>query len=214
MEGPFPNLGLMKISAIIETWEPGSLGGKALAEVLFGEINPSGKLPLTIPRSVGQLQMVYNHKPSQYFHKYAFEKIKPLYPFGYGLSYSTFKISEPVLSEINWDGKGTLDVSVDVENSGEVEGKETIQLYIRDMYSSVTRPVLELKGYKKVNVRPKQKKSVVFSLPIETFAFYDINMDYVAENGAYEIYVGNSSDLKDLKKKQFNLTKKIYINEH
>ena len=85
---------------------------------------------------------------------------------------------------------------------------------IRDRYSSVTRPVLELKGYKKVNVRPKQKKSVVFSLPIETFAFYDINMDYVAENGAFEIYVGNSSDIRDLKKKQFNLTKKVYINEN
>ena len=202
------------IPAIIETWEPGSLGGKALAEVLFGEINPSGKLPLTIPRSVGQLQMVYNHKPSQYFHKYAFEKIKPLYPFGYGLSYSTFKISEPELSEINWDGKGTLDVAVNVENIGEVEGKETIQLYVRDMYSSATRPVIELKGYKKVNIRPMEKKSIVFSLPIETFAFYDINMDYVAENGAFEIYVGNSSDIRDLKKKQFNLTKKVYINEN
>ena len=159
------------IPVIIETWEPGSLGGKALAEVLFGEINPSGKLPLTIPRSVGQLQMVYNHKPSQYFHKYAFEKIKPLYPFGYGLSYSTFKISEPVLSKVNWDGKGTLDVSVDVENSGEVEGKETIQLYIRDMYSSVTRPVLELKGYKKVNLRPKQKKALFFLFRLKLLLF-------------------------------------------
>ena len=154
--------------------------------------------------------MVYNHKPSQYFHKYAFEKIKPLYPFGYGLSYSTFKISEPELSEINWDGKGTLDVAVNVENIGEVEGKETIQLYVRDMYSSVTRTVVELKGYKKVNIRPMEKKSIVFSLPIETFAFYDINMDYVAENGAFEIYVGNSSDIRDLKKKQFNLTKSIH----
>ena len=202
------------IPAIIETWEPGSMGGQALAEILFGEVNPSGKLPLTIPRSVGQLQMIYNHKPSQYFHKYAFEKTKPLYRFGFGLSYTTFSISKPKLSTSKWDGTGELLVEVDVKNTGDREGMETVQLYIRDLYSSVTRPVLELKGYKKVNLAPGETKRLSFTLILNDFAFYDSEMKYKAEKGDFNIFVGNSANLVKLKKTTLELTKSIYINEN
>ena len=202
------------IPAIVETWEPGSLGGQALAEILFGEVNPSGKLPLTIPRSVGQLQMIYNHKPSQYFHKYAFEKTKPLYRFGFGLSYTTFSISKPNLSTSKWDGTGKVLVEVDVKNTGDREGMETVQLYIRDLYSSVTRPVLELKGYKKVNLAPGETKRISFNLMLNDFAFYDSEMKYKAEEGDFNIFVGNSANLVKLKKTTLELTKSIYINEN
>ena len=202
------------IPAIIETWEPGSMGGQALAEIIFGEVNPSGKLPLTIPRSVGQLQMIYNHKPSQYFHKYAFEKTKPLYRFGFGLSYTTFSISKPKLSTSKWDGTGELLVEVDVKNTGDREGMETVQLYIRDLYSSVTRPVLELKGYKKVNLAPGETKRLSFTLILNDFAFYDSEMKYKAEKGDFNIFVGNSANLVKLKKTTLELTKSIYINEN
>ena len=202
------------IPAIVETWEPGSLGGQALAEILFGEVNPSGKLPLTIPRSVGQLQMIYNHKPSQYFHKYAFEKTKPLYRFGFGLSYTTFSISKPNLSTSKWDGTGKVVVEVDVKNTGDREGMETVQLYIRDLYSSVTRPVLELKGYKKVNLAPGETKRLSFTLILKDFAFYDSEMKYKAEKGDFNIFVGNSANLVKLKKTTLELTKSIYINEN
>ena len=133
------------IPSIIEAWEPGNLGGKAVAEIIFGDINPSGKLPLTVPRSVGQLQMIYNHKPSQYFHKYAFEKNTPLYSFGYGLSYTKFNYSKPKLLNTNFDTNSIIKVQVDVTNTGDMDGDEVVQLYIRDNVSSVTRPVKELK---------------------------------------------------------------------
>ena len=202
------------IKSIIHAWEPGSMGGKSLGKIVFGMINPSGKMPITTARSVGQLIMVYNHKPTNYIHKYAFEKTKPLYPFGYGLSYTTFSISEPTLSTSVWDGSGKVHVEVDVKNTGEREGMETVQLYIRDVFSSVTRPVLELKGYKKVNVAPGETKRVSFSLALGDFAFYDREMKYKAEEGDFNIFVGNSSNLVKLKKTTLELTKNIYINEN
>ena len=202
------------IKSIIHAWEPGSMGGKSLGKIVFGMINPSGKMPITTARSVGQLIMVYNHKPTNYIHKYAFEKTKPLYPFGYGLSYTTFSISKPILSTSVWDGSGKVHVEVDVKNTGEREGMETVQLYIRDVFSSVTRPVLELKGYKKVNVAPGETKRVSFSLALGDFAFYDREMKYKAEEGDFNIFVGNSSNLVKLKKTTLELTKSIYINEN
>ena len=202
------------IKSIIHAWEPGSMGGKSLGKIVFGMINPSGKMPITTARSVGQLIMVYNHKPTNYVHKYAFEKTKPLHPFGYGLSYTTFSISKPILSTSVWDGSGKVHVEVDVKNTGEREGMETVQLYIRDVFSSVTRPVLELKGYKKVNVAPGETKRVSFSLALGDFAFYDREMKYKAEEGDFNIFVGNSSNLVKLKKTTLELTKNIYINEN
>jgi beta-glucosidase len=202
------------IKSIIHAWEPGSMGGKSLGKIVFGMINPSGKMPITTARSVGQLIMVYNHKPTNYIHKYAFEKTKPLYPFGYGLSYTTFSISEPTLSTSEWNGSGKVHVEVDVKNTGEREGMETVQLYIRDVFSSVTRPVLELKGYKKVNLAPGEMKRMSFSLALDDFAFYDREMKYKAEKGDFNIFVGNSSNLYKLKKTTLELTKNIYINEN
>ena len=202
------------IESIIHAWEPGSMGGKSLGKIVFGEINPSGKMPMTTARSVGQLTMVYNHKPTNYIHKYAFEKTKPLYRFGFGLSYTTFSISKPTLSTTKWDGTGKVIVEVDVKNTGEREGMETVQLYIRDLFSSVTRPVLELKGYKKVNVAPGETKRVSFSLALDDFAFYDREMKYKAEEGNFNILVGNSANSSKLKKTKIELTKNIYLNEN
>ena len=202
------------LKGIIETWEPGAMGGQALAEILFGEVNPSGKLPLTVPRSVGQLQMVYNHKPSQYFHKYAFEKISPLYPFGYGLSYTSFEIGKPLASEKNWDGTGKLTINVEIENSGDRKGTEVAQLYIRDNYSSVTRPVLELKGYQRVTLEPSEKKTLTFELDNKAFAFYNKEMKYVSEKGDFTILIGNSSSKKQLKETTIRLTQDLYHDEN
>ena len=202
------------IKSIIHAWEPGSMGGKSMGKIVFGEINPSGKMPMTTARSVGQLTMVYNHKPTNYIHKYAFEKTKPLYRFGFGLSYTTFSISKPTLSTSKWDGTGKVIVEVDVKNTGERDGMETVQLYIRDLFSSVTRPVLELKGYKKVNVAPGETKRVTFSLALDDFAFYDREMKYKAEEGDFNILVGNAANLAKLKKTTIQLTKNIYINEN
>ena len=202
------------IKSIIHAWEPGSMGGKSMGKIVFGEINPSGKMPMTTARSVGQLTMVYNHKPTNYIHKYAFEKTKPLYRFGFGLSYTTFSISKPTLSTSKWDGIGKVIVEVDVKNTGKRDGMETVQLYIRDLFSSVTRPVLELKGYKKVNVAPGETKRVTFSLALDDFAFYDREMKYKAEEGEFNILVGNAANLAKLKKTTIQLTKNIYINEN
>lgn len=199
-------------AAILNAWEPGSFGGQAIAEVLFGEINPSGKLPVTVPRSVGQLQMVYNHKPSTYKHKYHTEKKTPLHPFGFGLSFTTYSYSAPLLSSSIFDGDGAVTVSVDVTNTGKRAGEEIVQLYIRDQYSSVTRPVKELKGYKRIALNPGETQSVIFQITAESLAFYDLDFNYVLEAGDFFIMTGPSSADKDLKKTQLTVTKKVQIN--
>jgi len=197
------------IPSIIEAWEPGNLGGKAVAEIIFGDINPSGKLPLTIPRSVGQLQMIYNHKPSQYFHKYAFEKNKPLYEFGFGLSYTKFKYSKPRLLNTSFDDDSIIRVEVDVTNIGQMDGDEIVQLYIRDNISSATRPVKELKGYNRIHLKTGEKKNVVFEITPESLAFYDIDMNYVVEPGTFKIMTGSSSNFKSLKTVELTIKSKI-----
>jgi beta-glucosidase len=200
------------IPSILEAWEPGNLGGKAVAEIIFGDINPSGKLPLTVPRSVGQLQMIYNHKPSQYFHKYAFEKNKPLYEFGYGLSYTKFKYSKPKLLNKSFDEDSIIKVQVDVTNIGEMDGDEVVQLYIRDKVSSATRPVKELKGYKRTHLKVGETKNVIFEITPESLAFYDIDMNYVVEPGTFNIMTGSSSHFKPLKTVELNILNKIEFN--
>ncbi|MDB4179840.1 glycoside hydrolase family 3 C-terminal domain-containing protein [Flavobacteriaceae bacterium] len=200
------------IPSIIEAWEPGNLGGKAVAEIIFGDINPSGKLPLTVPRSVGQLQMIYNHKPSQYFHKYAFEKNKPLYEFGYGLSYTKFNYSKPKLLNTTFDTNSIIKVQVDVTNTGDMDGDEVVQLYIRDKVSSVTRPVKELKGYKRVHLKVGETKNVIFEITPESLAFYDIDMNYVVEPGSFNIMTGSSSHFKSLKTVELTILNKIEFN--
>mgnify|MGYP006082836491 FL=1 len=200
------------IPSIIEAWEPGNLGGKAVAEIIFGDINPSGKLPLTVPRSVGQLQMIYNHKPSQYFHKYAFEKNTPLYPFGYGLSYTKFNYSKPKLLNSKFDNNSIIKVQVEVTNTGDMDGDEVVQLYIRDKVSSVTRPVKELKGYKRVHLKVGETKNVIFEITPESLAFYDIDMKYVVEPGSFNIMTGSSSHFKSLKTVELTILNKIEFN--
>ena len=200
------------INAIIEAWEPGSFGGLAVAEIIFGKINPSGKLPLTVARTVGQLKMFYNHKPSMYFRDYAMQTNKPLYSFGFGLSYTKFDISKPKL-KLSKFKNGILSVSVNVKNIGEISGDEIVQLYISDKYSSITRPVKELKAYQRVSLKPGESKEIVFELNKSAFAYYDSEMNYIVEAGDFDIHIGNSSRDEDLKNLTFNVEKTFYIKD-
>ena len=198
--------------AIIEAWEPGSLGGQAVSEIIFGDVNPSGKLPLTVARTVGQLKMFYNHKHSKYFRDYAMQTNKPLYSFGFGLSYTKFDISKPKLNSSKFK-KGILSVSVNVKNIGEISGDEVVQLYISDKYSSITRPVKELKAYQRVSLKPGESKEILFELNKSAFAYYDSEMNYIVEAGDFDIRVGNSSRDEDLKNLTFNVEKTLYIKD-
>ena len=200
------------INAIIEAWEPGSFGGLAVAEIIFGKINPSGKLPLTVARTVGQLKMFYNHKHSMYFRDYAMQTNKPLYSFGFGLSYTKFDISKPKINSSKFK-KGILSVSVKVKNIGEISGDEVVQLYVSDKYSSITRPVKELKAYQRVSLKPGESKEILFELNKSAFAYYDSEMNYIVEAGDFDILVGNSSRDEDLKNTNFNVEKTFYITD-
>ena len=201
-----------KVSAVMNTWESGAFAGQATAEILFGNINPSGKLPLTIPRSVGQLQMVYNHKPTAYIHKYNTEKKVPLHPFGFGLSYTNFKFSEPKVSKSTFSGTDdAVTVSVTVTNTGSVIGDEVVQMYIRDNISSYTRPVKELKGYQRVTLQPGETKTVSMQVTAEHLAMYDANFDFVVEPGEFTIMTGNSSDDKNLQTVTLNVPQIIKL---
>jgi beta-glucosidase len=188
------------VSALIEAWAPGQYGGQAIAEIIYGEVNPSAKLAVTIPRSVGQIQMIYNHKPAQYFHPYAVTSSAPLYPFGYGLSYTEYEYGDIVLSKSEISANETVKVSIPVTNVGKVEGTEIVQLYIRDEYSSVTRPVKELKDFARVELAPGETKTVEMTINPDKLAFYDINMKRIVEPGTFIIMVGVSSRDNDLKK--------------
>jgi beta-glucosidase len=184
-------------SALFECWYLGQETGTAVAKVLFGDFNPGGKLPISFPRSVGHIPAYYNHKPSAR-RGYLGSDISPLYPFGYGLSYTTFRLDSLRLSdpEISRE-EGTL-VHVDVTNTGSRWGTETVQLYIRDQLSSVTRPVKELKGFSRVGLHPGQTLTVTLSVTPEELRFYDINMEEVVEPGEFTIFVGTSSRDADL----------------
>ncbi|MDC3105197.1 glycoside hydrolase family 3 C-terminal domain-containing protein [bacterium] len=198
------------INAIIEAWEPGSFGGLAVGEIIFGKTNPSGKLPLTVARSVGQLKMFYNHKNSMYIRDYIMQTNKPLYPFGFGLSYTKFEISKPKINRSKFK-KASLSVSVDVKNIGKISGDEIVQLYISDKYSSITRPVKELKAFKRVNLMPGESKEITFDLDKSAFAYYDIEMKYIVEAGEFDILVGNSSRDEDLKSTSMSIEESIHI---
>ncbi|MFG6686063.1 glycoside hydrolase family 3 N-terminal domain-containing protein [Mariniflexile sp. HNIBRBA6329] len=201
-----------RASAIVNTWESGAFSGQATAEILFGQVNPSGKLPLTIPRSVGQLQMVYNHKPTAYIHKYNTEKKVPLHPFGYGLSYTTFSFSEPTLSKTTFAGKDDkISVNVQVTNTGKVAGDEVVQMYIRDNISSYTRPVKELKAYKRVSLNPGETKTVSLDINAESLAMYDRDYNFVVEPGDFTIMTGDSSADKDLKNTTLSVSELINL---
>ena len=185
-----------KANALVEGWYLGQEGGTAVAEILFGDVNPGGHLPVTIPRSVGQLPMFYNYKPSAH-RGYLFDTTAPLYPFGWGLSYTTFDISAPRLSQAAIAPDGAVDVAVDVKNTGARAGDAVVQLYIHEQVSSVTRPVKELKGFRRVTLAPGESRTLTFHLDQHALWFWNKDMKRVVEPGAFDIMVGpNSVDLK------------------
>ncbi len=194
------------VPAIFECFYLGQETGRAVADVLFGDWNPSGKLPITVPRSAGHLPAFYNYKPSAR-RGYLFDDVSPLYAFGFGLSYTTFKLENTRLTKKRIGRKDSTRVMVDVANTGSREGSEVVQLYIRDLVSSVTRPVKELKAFKKVWLKPGESTTVALDISPASLAFYDVNMKYVVEPGDFEIMVGTSSREQDLKKLTLNVTK-------
>ena len=181
-----------RVNAVVEGWYLGQEGGTAMADVLFGNVNPGGKLPVTIARDVGQLPLVYNHKPSA-LRGYLEGTTAPLYPFGHGLSYTSFEVGSPVLSSGSIPANGGVTVSVSVTNTGDREGDEVVQLYIRDMVSSVSRPVKELRGFKRVTLAPGASETVTFTLGEKDFRLWNKDLQRVVEPGDFQIMVGSSS---------------------
>lgn len=191
------------IPAIVEAWQLGTQSGNAIAQVLYGDYNPSGKLPMTFPRHVGQVPIYYNYKntgrptlPGEdivFWSHYQDEKNTPLYAFGHGLSYTTFKYDNLKIENTFSENK-TVTVSVDVTNTGELKGKEVVQLYIRDLFASITRPVKELKGFELVELDPNQTKTITLSLTQEELGFFNNQGLFIVEDGDFEVFVGGSSE--------------------
>lgn len=193
------------VPVIYECWYLGQETGRAVAEVLFGDHNPGGKLPITFPRSVGQVPVFYNYKPSAR-RGYLFDEVSPLYAFGYGLSYTSFALKNLRLTKRRIKPGGSTRALIDVTNTGKREGTEVVQMYIRDLVSSVTRPVKELKGFRKVRLKPSETTTVALDITPDELSFYDRHMKYVVEPGEFEIMVGNSSRDVDLEKVVLQVT--------
>ena len=198
------------IPAIVEAWQLGTQSGNAIAEVLYGDYNPSGKLPVTFPRSVGQLPLYYNHmstgRPSTndpesvFWTHYIDEKTSPQFPFGYGLSYSKFEYSNLKLSSNSFTSNGEIKVSIQIKNTSTVKGKEVVQLYIRDLFGSIVRPVKELKEFKMVELNPNETKTIEFTINQKTITFFTANKIWEAEKGDFKVFVGgNSEDVLEAK---------------
>ena len=172
--------------------------------MIYGDYNPSGKLPMSFPRNVGQLPLYYNHKntgrpstndvTSVFWSHYGDEKNSPLYPFGYGLSYSKFEYSNLKLSANSFSGDEKIVVSVNIKNTGKVSGKEVVQMYLRDLFGSSTRPVRELKGFEMVTLNPNETKTVSFEIDRKLISFYTANNKWEAEPGDFKVFVGGNSD--------------------
>ena len=202
------------VPAILNVWFPGTEAGNAVADVLFGDVNPSGKLTATFPRSVGQVPISYSYKhtgrapskekPSEKYRTgYIDETYEPLYPFGYGLSYTQFEYGELSLDKEVINNTEFLTASITVTNKGEVDGKEIVQLYLRDVVGSVTRPLKELKGYEKIYLKAGESKTVRFRITPEMLKFYNYNIEYVYEPGEFDVMVGCNS--RDVQTKRFTL---------
>ncbi|MFC1763360.1 glycoside hydrolase family 3 N-terminal domain-containing protein [Planctomycetota bacterium] len=186
-----------KVPTIFECWYLGQETGRAVADVLVGEVNPGGKLPITIPRSVGHVPAFYNYTPMSR-RGYLMDEISPLFAFGYGLSYTQFSFSQPQLTKSTIKTTETTHMQVTVTNCGSVTGDEVVQVYIRDCFSSVARPVKELKGFQRICLEPGQRQTVTQEITPEHLSFYTIDMDYGVEPGEFMIMVGNSSRDEDL----------------
>lgn len=201
------------VGAIVEAWAGGLQTGNAVADVLFGDYNPSGKLTTTFPLNVGQIPLYYNHKntgrpmdPNNKFtSKYLDSPNDPLYPFGYGLSYTTFSYGELTLNKTLLKGNETLQVSVNIKNTGKMAGEEVVQLYIRDLVASISRPVKELKDFTKIMLQPGEQRTVTFEITPDDLKFYNSDLEYDWEPGDFEVYVGTNS--RDVKKAAFNWAK-------
>ena len=204
------------VPAILYTWWLGTKAGEAMADVLFGEYNPSGKLPMSFPRSVGQIPIYYDHfstgRPAKsdsdlnYVSAYTDLRNDPRFPFGYGLSYTNFAYSEIRLSAASFTPGGNLVASVTVTNTGSYDGRETVQLYIRDLFGSVVRPVKELKGFQQIILKAGESKEVSFTISERDLRFYNDRLQYVSEPGDFRIYIGGNS--RDVKEAKFTLGKK------
>lgn len=186
------------VPAVVEAWLPAEEGGNAVADILFGEVNPGGKLPITLPRSVGQAPIFYGHKPSggrsHWLGDYVEESTKPLYPFGHGLSYTTFDFANLQIDKAEAEAVDTVTITCDITNTGSRTGEEVVQLYVNDEIASATRPVKELKGFKRVELAPGATKTISFALKASQLGFFNVAMDYVVEPGAIKIMVGSSSE--------------------
>ena len=205
------------VPAILNAWFAGTEAGYAIADVLFGDVNPSGKLTTTFPRSVGQVPIYYAHKNTgrplsntegkfeKFRSNYIDERNEPLFPFGFGLSYTSFEYSNLKISSDKMNFSGKLKVNVDVANTGNYDGKETVQLYIRDLVGSVTRPVRELKNFQKITLKKGEKQTVTFEITVEDLKFYNSDLQFVAEPGQFDVFVGGNSNAD--KKVSFELTK-------
>jgi beta-glucosidase len=201
---------LDKVDGLIEAWFPGSEGAVAIADILFGDINPSGKLTMSFPMNVGQIPVYYNEfktgRPvkgsghtSKFVSKYLDVSNEPRYPFGFGLSYTEFEYEDMKLDSNVLEINKPIKASITVKNTGTVKGKETVQLYIQDVVGSVVRPVKELKGFQKVEIEPGENKKVEFEISERNLRFYTENMQYESEKGSFRIYIGrNSSDVKEI----------------
>ena len=187
-----------RANAILQAWVPGEEGAKAIVSILTGDENPGGKLPISIPRSAGQIPVFYNHKPSgsrsNIYGDYVNEKVTPLFPFGHGLSYSTFAYNDLCINKNEVIAGEVVDISCKVSNSSKIAGEEVVQLYCRDLFASIPRPVKELKGFSRIALLPGETKTIVFRLPVNMLAFYDIDLNLVVEPGKIQIMVGSSSE--------------------
>jgi beta-glucosidase len=187
------------IPAIIEAWLPGEEGAGAIADVLFGDYNPGGKLPISIPRSVGQIPVFHNHKPtgttSVWTWNYVEANTTPLYPFGYGLSYTQFKYSNLIIDKPRVDSQDEQYISVDVENIGPLQGDEVIQLYLHDHEAFITRPVEELIGFKRITLGPGEKITITFIISMKQLGFYNEKMEYIVEPGKIDVYIGSINSM-------------------
>ncbi|WP_426479237.1 glycoside hydrolase family 3 N-terminal domain-containing protein [Chryseobacterium sp. CBSDS_008] len=188
-----------KVGAILDIWYPGEEGGNAVAKVLFGAANPSGKLPITFPVEEGQLPLSYNHHPTGRGNDYYDLSGEPLYPFGFGLSYTTFEITDLQLDKIRYSENETIIAKVNVKNTGSKAGSEVVQLYVKDVLASVSRPVIELKGFQKIELQPGESKSVTIEVPVKQLQFLNEKMEWIVEKGKYRIMMGNSSKNLPLK---------------
>ena len=186
-----------KVDAIVETWFPGEETGRAIFDIITGKISPSGRLPVSFPKDAGQIPVYYHRKPHSKNRKYIYIDSEPLFPFGFGLSYTEFKYSNLEISPENVSPSDTLSVSVEVENSGNFRSSEVVQLYIKKKFSSVVSPFLQLKGFSKVNLKKGERKKVEFLVPVEILAFHDENLKLKVEKGEYEVLIGrNSRDIE------------------